>query len=192
MCIGCSKEPPHWDGSFEYQQHMFWMRNKETNFPIRTLFWRPAFDIFSHSLKVHAHIQHVPSWGWMSQFWPVFDDIIEPRPIKAKNVAVRHEKILISLGNSSFWSVSAVRTKKVGILRYPLSAQRRLWSDWADALVDLSLRWSHTHFVMSILNVWTAKSRASRRGCACAGSSEPSLFTDAISTNVPKFRVLAL
>ena len=25
---------------------------------------------------------------------------------------------------------------------YPLSAQRRLWSDWADAQADLSLRWA--------------------------------------------------
>ena len=27
-----------------------------------------------------------------------------------------------------------------------MSAQRRLWSDWADAQTDLSLRWAHTHF----------------------------------------------
>ena len=25
ICFGYSKEPSHWDGSFEYQQHMFWM-----------------------------------------------------------------------------------------------------------------------------------------------------------------------
>ena len=43
MCFGCSKEPSHWDGSFEYPQHMFWMRNKENNFPIHTLIWRPGF-----------------------------------------------------------------------------------------------------------------------------------------------------
>ena len=36
MCFGCSKEPSHWNDSFEYPQHMFWMRNKENNFPIRT------------------------------------------------------------------------------------------------------------------------------------------------------------
>ena len=42
MCFGCSKEPSHWDGSFEYPQHMFWMINKENNFPIRTLIWRPG------------------------------------------------------------------------------------------------------------------------------------------------------
>ena len=29
MCFGCSKEPSHRDGSFEYPQHMFWVRNKE-------------------------------------------------------------------------------------------------------------------------------------------------------------------
>ena len=41
----------------------------------------------------------------------------------------------------------AVRLKKAGILSYPLSAQRRLWSDWADSQADLSLRWAHSHFV---------------------------------------------
>ena len=43
--------------------------------------------------------------------------------------------------------VFAVRMKKSWILSYPLCAQRRLWSDWADAQVDLSLRWAHSHFV---------------------------------------------
>ena len=41
MCFGCSKEPSHRDGSFEYQQHLFWLRNKENNFPIHTLIWWP-------------------------------------------------------------------------------------------------------------------------------------------------------
>ena len=26
ICFGCSKEPSHWDGSFEYPQHMFRLR----------------------------------------------------------------------------------------------------------------------------------------------------------------------
>ena len=43
--------------------------------------------------------------------------------------------------------VFAVRMKKAWALIYPLSAQRRLWSDWADAQADLSLRWAHTVFV---------------------------------------------
>ena len=41
----------------------------------------------------------------------------------------------------------AVCMKKVWVLSYPLSAQQRLWSDWADAQADLSLRWEHSHFV---------------------------------------------
>ena len=41
----------------------------------------------------------------------------------------------------------AVRMKKAWVLSYPFSAQRRLWSDWADAQADLSLHWAHTHFV---------------------------------------------
>ena len=34
ICFGCSKEPSHWDGSFEYPQHMFWLRNKKKIFLI--------------------------------------------------------------------------------------------------------------------------------------------------------------
>ena len=56
--------------------------------------------------------------------------------------------------------VFAVRMKKAWVLSYPLSAQRRLWSDWADVQADLtqlrlwsdwaddlSLRWAHSHFI---------------------------------------------
>ena len=42
MCFGCSKEPSHRDDSFEYPQHMFWLRNKKNNFQLRTLIWRPG------------------------------------------------------------------------------------------------------------------------------------------------------
>ena len=47
--------------------------------------------------------------------------------------------------------VFAVRMKEPWVLSFPLSAQWRLWSDWADTQADLSLRWAHTHsagFVM--------------------------------------------
>ena len=66
--------------------------------------------------------------------------------------------------------VFAVRMKKAWVLSYPLSAQQRLRSDWADAQADLSLRWAPSHFVgfvMSrlkfilvgnILEIYTAKS----------------------------------
>ena len=36
ICFGCSKEPSHRDGSFEYPQHMFWLRTKKILFLIRT------------------------------------------------------------------------------------------------------------------------------------------------------------
>ena len=42
MCFGCSKELSHRDVSFEYPQHMFWLRNKKNNFRLRTLIWGPA------------------------------------------------------------------------------------------------------------------------------------------------------
>ena len=48
--------------------------------------------------------------------------------------------------------VFAVRMKKPWVLSYPLSAQRRLWSDWADAQADLSLCWAHTHFVCFVMS----------------------------------------
>ena len=41
MCFGCSKEPSNRDGSFEYPQHIFWLRNKKNNVQLRTLIWRP-------------------------------------------------------------------------------------------------------------------------------------------------------
>ena len=37
MCFVCSKELSRRDGSYEYPHHMFWMRNKEHNFPIQLL-----------------------------------------------------------------------------------------------------------------------------------------------------------
>ena len=42
MCFGCPKEPSHRDSSFEYSQHMFWLRNKKYNFLLHTLIWGPA------------------------------------------------------------------------------------------------------------------------------------------------------
>ena len=41
MCFGCSKELSHRDGSFEYPQHMFWLRNKKNNVQLGTLILGP-------------------------------------------------------------------------------------------------------------------------------------------------------
>ena len=43
--------------------------------------------------------------------------------------------------------VFTVRMNTAWVLSYPLSAQRRRWSDWADAQADLSLRWAQSSFV---------------------------------------------
>ena len=40
----------------------------------------------------------------------------------------------------------AVPIKKAWVLSYPLSTQRRLWSDWANAQADLSLHWAQRSF----------------------------------------------
>ena len=71
---------------------------------------------------------------------------IEPRHDKTNKMAVRPAKTQISLG---MIRVFTVRMKKARFLSYmyQFSAQRRLWSDWADAQADLSLRWTHSHFI---------------------------------------------
>ena len=48
--------------------------------------------------------------------------------------------------------VFAVCMKRACVLGYPLSTQRRLWSDWADAQADLSLRWAYSHFVGFVMS----------------------------------------
>ena len=76
---------------------------------------------------------------------------------KPTNWHVRPVKTWVSLGiRPSLIRAFTVRTKKAWVLSYPLSAkwrlrsawasQRRLWSDWADAQADLSLRWAHMPF----------------------------------------------
>ena len=48
--------------------------------------------------------------------------------------------------------VFAIRMRKPWVISCPLNAQRRLWSDWADAQADLSLHWAHTHFVGFVMS----------------------------------------
>ena len=48
---------------------------------------------------------------------------------------------------SSLVRIFAVRMKKAWVRSYPLSTQRMLCSDWADAQDDLSLHWAHSRFV---------------------------------------------
>ena len=62
---------------------------------------------------------------------------------KTNKVAFVPSKDSDQLGHpQSLIRVFAVCVKKHWVLSYPLSAQCRLWSDWADAQADLSLRWA--------------------------------------------------
>ena len=55
MCFGWSKEPSHWDGSFDYPQHMFWLRNKKIIFK-----YTHNFPIFQPMLMMRAWLHHLP------------------------------------------------------------------------------------------------------------------------------------
>ena len=53
-----------WDGSFEYPQHMFWMRNKENRFPIHTFILRPVSNwlpLFYHTVPGQASPKQITS-----------------------------------------------------------------------------------------------------------------------------------
>ena len=45
-------------------------------------------------------------------------------------------------------SAFAVRMKKLRVLGYPFSTQRRLWSDLVDVQADLSFHWVHMTFCL--------------------------------------------
>ena len=72
------------------------------------------------------------------------NDVFEPLRDKTNKIACVPSEDSDQPGHPpSLIRVFAVRLKKARILSYPLSAQRTLWSDWADAQADLSLRWAH-------------------------------------------------
>ena len=75
-----------------------------------------------------------------------FSGECEPRHDKTNKMCLCPAKAQISLG------IFTVRMKKPWVLSYPLSAQRRLWSDWVDAQADQSLRWAHTYFVGFVMS----------------------------------------
>ena len=80
--------------------------------------------------------------------------LFEPQHDKTNKVSVHPAKVKIniSLHPPSLIRVFAVCLKKPWVLSYPLSAQRRPWSDWADAQADLSLCWAHTHFIGFVMS----------------------------------------
>ena len=74
--------------------------------------------------------------------------ILEPPHDKTNKMACAPNKGSDQPGHPpSLIRVFAVCMKKAWVLSYPLSAQWRLLSDWADAQADLCLHWAHSHFV---------------------------------------------
>ena len=77
---------------------------------------------------------------------------MSPPHVKTNKMAVRPAKTQISLGIRPVWSESLLSAwRKLGSLATHW-AQRRLWSDWADAQADLSLRWAQSHFVGFVMS----------------------------------------
>ena len=60
MCVGCSKAASHRDGSFEYPQHMFWLRN---NFHLYTLIWGPVSS--------QTHFMTISNMNISETSWPI-------------------------------------------------------------------------------------------------------------------------
>ena len=101
--------------------------------------------------------------------WVYFTKQVEPWHDKTNKMSVRLAKTQISLGIRPVWSVFAVCMKKAWVLSYPSSTQRRLWSDWADAQADLSLRCVHTHFIGFVM-LWFKLLLIGKRMCICLAS----------------------
>ena len=71
---GCSKEPSHCDGSFEYPQHMFWLRNKKISLQFMPSFIEACFDerlIFVSPAKRGRHIgiMTLSAYAMASHYW---------------------------------------------------------------------------------------------------------------------------
>ena len=59
ICFGCSKEPSHRNGSFEYSKHMFWLRNKKINFRHALITKVLNFDSLRHSHQFSVMLRRV-------------------------------------------------------------------------------------------------------------------------------------
>ena len=127
----------------------WWMSLRRTESPI--ISW-DGYDIFRSFLSVHmaSNIAFTVmfNWKWAASWQNQQNDCMPSKDSDQPG----HPPSLIR--------VFAVLMKKAWVLSYPLSAQRRLWSDWVDAQADPSLRWdwadaqadqslcwAHSHFV---------------------------------------------
>ena len=102
MCFGWSKEPSHWESSFEYPQHMFWLRNKKNNFQLGTLIW---------GLDEAEHLPVTPS-GRLSNQSPISSQPLQktkPLPTPLKKSFISSQSV-ISMKPTSNWGKKSVST----------------------------------------------------------------------------------
>ena len=91
-------------------------------------------------------------------------------------------KTQISLSICPVWSVFADRMKKALVLSYPLSAQQRLWSDWADAQADLSLCWAQMPFCSFCHEAAQIKNQMTSSNWNCCSTRSTDLDTLTIAS----------
>ena len=118
--------------------------------------WRQPFLLFSAlcvftALLILNTVNFLSTAAWKTHTFPT-NLPFGPQHDKTNKMSVRPAKTDQPEHPPSLIRVFAVRMKKPWVLIYPLSAQRRLWSDWADAKADLSLRWAHSHFVGFVIS----------------------------------------
>ena len=102
---------------------------------------------FAARIRDKYQIRLTRSMTWYSKAGLVFNIInLTSLMTKPTEWFVRPAKTQISQGIHPFWSGFAVRMKKPWALNFLLSAQWKLWSDWADVQADPSLRWAQRSF----------------------------------------------
>ena len=90
-------------------------------------------------------IWHKQVFSWRGSILFLFSWIFEPLHDKTNKMACAHSEDSDQPWHPpSLLRVFAVRMKKAWVFSYPPCAQRRLWSDLADAQADLSLRWAQS------------------------------------------------
>ena len=95
---------------------------------------------FVHNLTLHA-VYYGTKQNWLIR------ETYEPPHGKTNKMTCAPTEDAGQPGHPpSLIRVFAVRMKEPWVLSFPFSAQRRLWSDLANAQADLSLRWAHMPF----------------------------------------------
>ena len=141
----------------------WWLLNNGFSFWLLERFWR-SWDLVSKwSLSREKSLSDILSW---------FSNIFSKSPSSSISEAETKKEIYEPLHDKtnkmpcapiedsdqpghppSLIRVFAVRMKKNWVLSYILRAQRRLWSDWADAIL-LILSWSGTYFSTTAKGLW--------------------------------------